>query len=77
MKKASEGNIIVDLSKDFDQDEEVNKSKCFAISKLEFLKMYNGTKVSESERKDVELFYLKNVLETYIKEVMVVEKEVK
>jgi 3-hydroxyacyl-CoA dehydrogenase len=42
---------------------------------MEFLKKYNGTKVTENERKDVELFYMKYILETYIKEVMVVEKE--
>jgi hypothetical protein len=63
----------IDLSKEF--GDALNKAKCIAVSKMEFLKKYNGTKVTENERKDVELFYMKYILETYIKEVMVVEKE--
>ena len=66
-------NQIIDMSREF--EEEVNKAKCIAISKLEFLKKYNGTKISENERKDVELFYMKYTLETYLKEVLVVEEE--
>ena len=61
------------MSREF--EEEVNKAKCIAISKLEFLKKYNGTKITENERKDVELFYMKYALETYLKEVLVVEDE--
>lgn len=63
-------NQIIDMSREF--EEEINKAKCIAISKMEFLKKYNGTKISENERKDVELFYMKYTLETYLKEVLVV-----
>jgi hypothetical protein len=73
LNTAAEDKTIIDMSKEFDED--TNKAKCIAISRLEFLKKYNGTKVTENERKDVELFYMKYVLETYIREVMVVEKE--
>ena len=64
----------IDLSKEGGNDE-LNKAKCIAVSRMEFLKKYNGTKVTENERKDVELFYMKHALETYLTEVIVVEKE--
>ena len=46
-----------------------------AIGRLEFLKKYNGTAVEAEERKDCDLFYMKVAYETYLKEILKVEKD--
>jgi predicted membrane-bound dolichyl-phosphate-mannose-protein mannosyltransferase len=45
------------------------------VARLEFLKKFNGTQIEHYERKDYELFYLKIVYETYLKEVLQVKDE--
>ena len=46
------------------------RSRQTAIARMEFLKKFNGTPIEGYERKDFEIFYLKIVLETYLKEVL-------
>jgi len=58
-----------------DLDTENKRCKQIAISRIESLRKYNGTKIEEHERKDFELFYMKICYEVYLKEVLVVKDE--
>jgi hypothetical protein len=58
-----------------EQDKELKRNKGIAISRLQFLKKYNGTKIEEWERKDFEIYYMKSAYETYLREILKVEKE--
>jgi hypothetical protein len=58
-----------------EKDAEVKRAKSIAVSRLQFLKTYNGTKIEEYERKDFEIYYMKFAFETYLREILKVEKE--
>lgn len=58
-----------------EKDEAYKRAKGIVIARLQFLKKYNGTKIEEYERKDFEIYYMKNAFETYLREVLKVEKE--
>lgn len=51
----------------------MKRAKQIAISRMQFLKKYNGTRVEEHERRDFEIFYLKIAYEEYLQK-LVVEK---
>jgi len=53
----------------------VKRARQIAIGRLEFLKKYNGTPVEVDQRKDSDLFYLKVAYETYLREILKVEKD--
>jgi len=46
------------------------RERQFAIARLEFLKKYNGTRIEEPERRDYEIFYMKNAFETYLRDIL-------
>jgi hypothetical protein len=37
---------------------------------MEFVKRYNGGGIEKSERDDAELYYMKSVVETYLRHIM-------
>jgi hypothetical protein len=57
-----------------ESDGELKRAKAIVIARLEFLKKYNGTKIEEWERKDFEIYYMKYAFETYLREVLKVDK---
>lgn len=56
-----------------EKDDSVKRAKQIAISRMQFLKKYNGTRVEDHERRDFEIFYLKIAYEEYL-EKLVAEK---
>lgn len=51
-----------------EQDKDLKRAKSIAVARLQFLKKYNGTKIEEWERKDFEIYYMKNAYETYLRQ---------
>lgn len=52
-------------------DAKTKRSKQIAVSRMEFLKKHNGTKIEPSERRDFEIFYLKLAYEDYLRSIQV------
>jgi len=46
--------------------EEIAANKLLAVGRIEFLKRYNGGVINEIERRDAELYYMKNSYQVFV-----------
>ncbi len=53
-----------------EESEARTRVRYIAIARLEFLKKYNGSHVEQKDRKNAEVFYLKTVLYTYLRDIL-------
>lgn len=64
-----QGNPLFNIEDDND-NEKKKQNQYISIAKLKFLTSFNGMKVTEFERKDSEIYYMKHAYLTYLKDIL-------
>jgi len=55
--------------------EEIASNKLLAVGRIEFLKRYNGGEINETERRDSEIYYMKNSYQVFVNTFKIADKE--